>query len=314
MKRVIRRGVFETNSSSSHSLTLRKVGSENKPVVDDDASFEIRSPLAKLIQIYGLIDNAERHYKSFAENVEEYTDIEMITLAASKLAEEFPEAFKDKEIDKITVRDFAEIVTSITTPENYYCIYDIVSDFNDIIFTTYCMIDNGEREKVLRFKQALFKAFCEITGFTRKQAIEEIEFEAFANLDIRDILKDKTTAKEKLTNLLEHHYEFARHFEKSGDEDIVAFAEKFLYEDCARFKEMVNGRFSCERYFGNGCLDECTCGFESYHDIANNFELDKFDTEERMQQWAKLVLSDRYKFVAVEKYCGYIFEKPGDIY
>ena len=55
MKRVIRRGVFETNSSSSHSLTLKRIKGTPKNEIDEDASFEIRSPLAKTIQMLGLI-------------------------------------------------------------------------------------------------------------------------------------------------------------------------------------------------------------------------------------------------------------------
>ena len=35
MKRTIRRGVFETNSSSSHSLTIKKMTKDEKDVVEE---------------------------------------------------------------------------------------------------------------------------------------------------------------------------------------------------------------------------------------------------------------------------------------
>jgi hypothetical protein len=56
MKTVIRRGVFETNSSSTHSLTIVK-GSESAPK-DMEVSFEVCSPIAKVFMIFGFIENA----------------------------------------------------------------------------------------------------------------------------------------------------------------------------------------------------------------------------------------------------------------
>ncbi len=56
MKTVIRKGVFETNSSSTHSLSLKR---NAKDVPEKDASFVIQSPLAKAVTMLGLIDNAE---------------------------------------------------------------------------------------------------------------------------------------------------------------------------------------------------------------------------------------------------------------
>ena len=56
MKTVIRRGVFETNSSSTHSLTIVK-GSESAPK-DMEVSFEVISPTAKVFMIFGFVENA----------------------------------------------------------------------------------------------------------------------------------------------------------------------------------------------------------------------------------------------------------------
>lgn len=58
MKSVIRRGVFETNSSSTHTLTI--VGKGKKPDVDmEEISFEICSPTAKTFMVFALIENAD---------------------------------------------------------------------------------------------------------------------------------------------------------------------------------------------------------------------------------------------------------------
>ncbi len=56
MKTVIRKGVFETNSSSTHAISIKK---SNEKEISKDASFEIRSKEAKIVQLFGLINNAE---------------------------------------------------------------------------------------------------------------------------------------------------------------------------------------------------------------------------------------------------------------
>ena len=101
MKTVIRKGVFETNSSSTHTLTIVKQGEK----CETDVSFEICSPTAKLFMIFGFVENAE------------------------------------------------------------------------------CCTKRGcggwQREIMLRFKEMAVRAFAEIMGITRKEALFEVECEAF---------------------------------------------------------------------------------------------------------------------------------------
>lgn len=94
MKLVIRNGVFETNSSSTHSFTIKKTGDtkavslidekikelegSEKTEIDEfriqrykkinarngHVSFIIKSPLAKIVWFLGLLENAEsKKYK-----------------------------------------------------------------------------------------------------------------------------------------------------------------------------------------------------------------------------------------------------------
>ena len=56
MKTVIRKGVFETNSSSTHAISIKK---SKEMEVSKGTTFEVRSKLAKMVQIIGLINNAE---------------------------------------------------------------------------------------------------------------------------------------------------------------------------------------------------------------------------------------------------------------
>ncbi len=56
MKTAIRKGVFETNSSSTHSLTI--VRGDEKAPNDMEVSFEVCSPIAKVFMIFGFVENA----------------------------------------------------------------------------------------------------------------------------------------------------------------------------------------------------------------------------------------------------------------
>ena len=58
MKRVIREGVFETNSSSTHSVVFKRKTSNE---VDKDSSYEIHTPLAKTLFLIGLITYVRKY-------------------------------------------------------------------------------------------------------------------------------------------------------------------------------------------------------------------------------------------------------------
>lgn len=60
MRIAIRKGVFETNSSSTHSLSL--VRGDEKAPADMEVSFEVCSPVAKVFMLFGFVENAEYEY------------------------------------------------------------------------------------------------------------------------------------------------------------------------------------------------------------------------------------------------------------
>ncbi len=69
MKRVIREGVFETNSSSTHSVVFKK---KTVDKADKDSSYELHSPLAKTLFLIGLINKAEQYSYSYDDNDEAF--------------------------------------------------------------------------------------------------------------------------------------------------------------------------------------------------------------------------------------------------
>ena len=66
MKTIIRNSVFETNSSSCHSLTLIK--GENKK---EEYSFIVKSPIGKIVLLFALLDNAEDEFNSESLNLDD---------------------------------------------------------------------------------------------------------------------------------------------------------------------------------------------------------------------------------------------------
>lgn len=236
MKAVIRKGVFETNSSSTHSLSLGKTASKE---ISEEASFEIRTREAKIALLLGLIENAEMEYSHAKHKKAEY-----------------------------------------------------------------------KRNLVLAFKEAVIEEYCKLNNYTKEIALLQIDYEEFSNTYLRDILKNEETAAEKLNEYLNVNDDFKTAFRQSKNNDIVEFAKKYFIDDYNEFKLLTNGKFRCDKYFENGCLNSCDCGFESYTKIAEQFDLD----ENRIEDKAKEFLSDECKIIAKEYWNGFIFEKTGEIF
>lgn len=311
MKRVIRKGVFETNSSSTHSITIRKV-CKCKDEIDDDASFEIRSPVAKIVQILGLINRAESDFKITANEIDYIykgnPDSEEIK---NKILTQLNDKSLNIDTKAVSSYDFALLISN---SENIDAIdMDFLEQFDDELLSCFYFTDLSTRKQVLRFKDILLDEYCKLESITPEQAMERIDFEAFGNVEIRNILKDEATAKEKL-EAMEYNFKFKQEFEESGSVDIVAFAKEYLIKDAKEFKEMVNGKISCELYFSNGCLNDCYCGFEDYFGIAQGLKIGFFATDDELHTLAKDFLSPKYKIVCEERYAGCCFEQTGEIF
>lgn len=247
MKTVIRRGVFETNSSSTHSLSIF-----GTPKLEDEASFEICSPKAKMVTLLGLIDNAEPYVDPDDEPYEE----------------------QDEEPNE--------------EPNKY--------DYT--------------RALVYRFKEQAMKRYLEITSFTYEEAMAELEYEAFGYPEIREIWDDR----EALKKYRKRNYTFDREYEMSDIKDIVEFAHKYFYESFEENKRLMGARFRCDLYFSNGCLDVCTCAYDSFGGIAKGLGINIQDSDEQLYERAVAFLSDECKILANEYYCGFYLEKTGHKY
>ncbi len=189
MKKVIREGVFETNSSSSHSVVLKKKENDN---VDEDASYEIRTPLAKTMFLIGLY-------------------------------------------------------TSIKEDSHYG--------------------EDGEDDEYAHY---------------------EIESEGVLIKFIKIIIEEYIA----MSNITEE--EFKKQYHES----------KFTYQ----------GRCHCSNFFEEGALIDCDCSFHTFSNVTFALKLPDDATDSFYHEKAKELLSDEYKFVLKEFYCGVYQVGDGEIY
>ena len=73
MKKIIREGVFETNSSSTHSVVFKKK-KDNKP--EKESTYELHSPFAKTLFLIGLCTNADFYTEDYENDAEFELDLE----------------------------------------------------------------------------------------------------------------------------------------------------------------------------------------------------------------------------------------------
>lgn len=264
MKIKIRNGVFETNSSSTHSLTIKTTKKykrektfteeyieeletkikelENLQNLDDmqkyeleelkrklesekRVSFSIKSPFAKVVWFLGMVDNAEGK--------------------------------KGKTV-------FEEETHDLTTDRG------IVRNFKDLLISKYCELENISKDEAIeRFVEENSKYIQYETIYKNPQHND-------VNNLVSTVKENGKINTEKLTELLSK-----REAMQSG---YVTKTSKRKCDKCTRFE--------CDHYFAEGCLDDCTCGFEYYSDIA--YELETFKANMSWEEFAGEFLTDAY--------------------
>ena len=134
MKKVIRRGVFETNSSSSHSYTITR--NDNCKTVEKGASFEIKSKVAKTVWLLGIIDCSLELYE---RNLSEESYDKELKYVRKKLLEEIE---KCEKIDmKLMLEELGDINEFSVTELVYYVLAQYAGiDEKDAILNK---IENG---------------------------------------------------------------------------------------------------------------------------------------------------------------------------
>ena len=153
-----------------------------------------------------------------------------------------------------------------------------------------------------RFKNHVIKEYANSIGKTESEALKLIQFEGFMYMPIKEYLLDIETAEEKLLKYADFNSRFKRLYLDSGITNIVDFAKKYLIDEFDKFKVTDELCYNCTRYFGEGALYDCDCGFATYHEIVSELDLEFGMSNEAIVELAKRFISDDYKFVAREEY------------
>lgn len=290
MKIKIRNGVFETNSSSTHSFTIAtkeqkeemnkkyaeivkrlhqvrkdaEESRENGEKRDSDlfieerklmhqagryaVSFEIRSPLAKLVWLKGIIDNAGGEKKV-----------------------------------------------------NYY----VRANKDGVVELT-------SKNKVLIFYDLLKEEYCKMEKITKKKADERILLDGNRILVYEKILEDEKNLKSKVDKIYSSDYDFSVFIEKNNYEDRVEAFRDYVKVANKRRCDECEGRLCCDHYFSEGALDYCDCGFENFYAIDN--KLFEVMGDLSLVEFAKEFITDKYSILGTENWNNCCVLRSDDVY
>ena len=297
MKIIIRNGVFETNSSSTHSFTilknediksrqeqykklrarfeeLHKKGWQN--LTEEEyieflklelsggkkfaISFQLKSPLSKLVWLKGLIDSICKKTNEYVFYEHNEKTQNFLREQQKTMREKFPDYFKDENLD-------------------------------DPIFTC-------DQEEERYFYKLLKEEYCAIESITEAEADNRILEEGNKILVYERILKNKERQEEQIENLLKINYNFKVFAEKY--EDKVLALQDFAREQTKKACVECKGRLQCDHYFSEGALDECYCGFDDFFSIKR--KINEIRKGISYKQFAKEFVSDKYVVIGVENW------------
>ncbi len=258
MKKVIRESVFETNSSSAHSITFKPFNKEG-----ERCHFAIVSPLQKIILLRSLVANSEESYR--------WREEEFIRSLQRKREEA---GFSDEYLRRELEKRVSALLEKNDFPADYFD--PIEKESEEELFDFYSVWEDESKEK---------EAFCDLFG-----SVWDKDCRSFALYFL---------------TLVENEYRKSKGIDKEGLEKEIENAP------IHRGGRLFNGKMSvtCNRFFCEGALDECDCGFGSYYDIAKNLasalNIDRYrllDETQNLQEKARLFLSEEYCFACNEYY------------
>lgn len=269
MKKVIRTGVFETNSSSSHSLSLSDLTNAQKESgqkIDKGASFEIWSPEAKIGWFRAIVNNAEAVYQNeqYPEFEEKPEDImQKIKMRAQEIlnTNENGEYF-------LNLINFHSSETDLNLDNYSYAELDTFLFYTDgavenIAVRYYGIMGTYQsREYVLKFKDMLFDAYCELNSLSPEQAEAKIN-EAYVKDDLLEhYLSSPATFDYAIKHLQRKYACFSEEYQKAENKE--QFVKNFVERQNKLNAKKCDGCYECNRYFGDSPLYTCDCNFETY--------------------------------------------------
>lgn len=291
MKKVIRQSVFETNSSSTHSFTIKK-SSDKK----DKCAFVLKSPISKMVWYLGLCNNAQKEHSLHDGSGMSEQDLYNALLKRMKQVwesnEELRETYADCGEDAYLTWDVKMLDRVL------WCWDEDYGEFCEEEQIDVYVLNEDDRELVCAIKDALIAQFAKLNEVSVEDAYRLIWEEACRDYETEKLLEGAQTDEEIIKRLCERSVYIKYEFENATDKS--ALIDKYTGRNCQ------NCDCACDHYFENGALNDCFCGFESYFDMAKKMtELAKsFGVEANAQTIAELLLSDKVIIEGHEDYSG----------
>ncbi len=265
MKRVVRRHIFETNSSSSHALSIRRTEDAKN---DNRASFVITDALQKIVWFFCVTAECENHYqgaisyycdgKTLEETQKELIDLIRGLYEKNKKSYDWCFGDEDPDFDNWDADDISQFFTVVCDEE--------VDDVDDAL----CAFDaDATRRTVLEIRERLIKIYGDAEHIGREEVLDRIDKEYAEYNELISAIEDPEKHARarwilrRVSMLVENDYKKATDKRAVLEEYKKKFEEQELNcnPDC----------YSCTRFFQEGSLYECDCGFETYSGILDNF-------------------------------------------
>ena len=254
MRFCVRNCVFETNSSSTHSLTIKNTKKKNYYQVN------------KIKKIENRILELENNSNLSLEEKDELYKLKCKLNYTNSVAFTLKEPI-EKLVWFLGIVDHAE------------------GEKGKTIFEQEKHNLKTDRGIVRQFKDMLLCTYCEINNISIQQAYENIFDEAAKFTQYENILKNPDDIESGAKYFEEVDYRF-KEFAKDYSDLSTVFKE---FSKLQYLKDRSNcnkcTRFECDHYFSEGILSECTCGFEYYSDIC--YRLEKAKGKLTWQEFSK---------------------------
>lgn len=275
MKKIIRRSVFETNSSSSHSLSI-KTAEEAKS--DNRASFVITNPLEKIVWFFCVTAECEEnfngrlYYYCNGKSIEDFR--EETKSLIRKLYEENSESNSflftayGTDFDDWDDDDIADFLTYVETDMDIYGAYCV---FNAI----------ADRKSVLDVRKRLVEVYSETEGISEEEALDRIDKNYCEYDELVKAIEDPKKHAQARWILRRVSMRVETDYKKAFNKRAVLEKYKKKFEE----QELNTDHdcYSCTRFFSEGSLDECNCGFERYEFLMDEFS--EFSDNEGMRKF-----------------------------
>lgn len=264
MKRIVRHSIFETNSSSTHSLSIKKTDDAK---CDRRASFVITDALEKIVWFFCVIAECEDNYKG---KIAYYGQGKTIDEVKKELIDIIRNLY-DKNKDSYNWCFGNEKPDFDNWDEEEICqFFEVVCEEKVDVYESLCILESvNERNAVLAIKDLLIKAYCEAENISEDEALDRIDKNYNSYDELLIAIEDPNKHARARRILRRVSMRIETDYQQAEDKRAVLEKYKKEFEESELDKDFC--RYSCTRFFCESSLEYCDCGFGTYWEILDNF-------------------------------------------